>query len=437
MNKNFKEEIDIKLSNIKIEDKMKDKILKNKKKIRFKRPIALACSVCVFMLISVPVLAAALPAFNELIEKINPKIAEILSPINKVIESNGIKIEVLGSANDSETMLTYITVKDVEQDRIDSSVEFYRFKIREGDYVPSNELIEYNKETKTATFLLISDINKVKEKKISLELESILGKNKQYKFNTLLDINNINKSPESINLDMKDKNFMASGSWSNYIDKKNDIKILKPNMMNIPFKDTDIVSISNIGIIDGKLHIQLKWKEHHRMDNGYLSLVDKLGNFKDSFGVSFGLDKNGAVKYGEGLGYSEHIMDLDNYDDKINLRGEFTKYKNEIKGEWKIPVSISENTKEENIPLNENIYSANVKNIKITPIGFTLTGDGDNRKIATSDISMIMKDGSIKEPKYFYCNFSKPEWKSIYYYFGLDIDNIKEIIIGEHKIKVD
>src|SRR5699024_5692890 len=117
--------------------------------INKKQPLKIAMVTCICIMLSVGVLAATVPSFNEIVSIVSSDIASILQPIEMTSEDNGIKMEVVAAYNDDEMAVIYITMQDLTGDRIDESLDLYNYTLSEGALFNS-QIIGYDEETKTA-----------------------------------------------------------------------------------------------------------------------------------------------------------------------------------------------------------------------------------------------------------------------------------------------
>ncbi|MEL7656546.1 MAG: DUF4179 domain-containing protein, partial [Bacillota bacterium] len=116
----IKSYIDDKLSDLSVSEDLKKAIMdqtmnhKAKKQLRFtaRKTVALAAVICLIFTCSITAFAAAVPGINDWIYKITPELAELLYPVNKSTEDNGIKVEVLSAVNDNHNAAVYFTVQD-------------------------------------------------------------------------------------------------------------------------------------------------------------------------------------------------------------------------------------------------------------------------------------------------------------------------------------
>ena len=127
---------------------------------RSKKPIwikwgAMVASLLLVFTMSVPALAAADfgPAYN-LLYKVSPAIAQKLKPVSMSCEDNGIKFEVISAYVEGNEAKIFISVQDIDGDRIDETTDLFdNFSINTPfDCSSSCENISYDTETKTATF---------------------------------------------------------------------------------------------------------------------------------------------------------------------------------------------------------------------------------------------------------------------------------------------
>ena len=116
-----------------------------------------------------------------------------------------------------------------------------------------------------------------------------------------------------------------------------DYKYLVP-LENGVLKPVDGVTITNMGFIDNKLHIQLYFEDILTYDNhGYISLYDKSGNKAESIHFAF-WDDNHIGSYEEII-YDISPNEIQNY----TPYGEFVTCKNITKGYWQVTFPLENN----------------------------------------------------------------------------------------------
>lgn len=363
------------------------------------RKVAVGLAVaCLSLMLCVPVMASAIPSFGRFLAEINSSFESILQPIQLVCEDNGIKMEVVSAMNDSEMTVVYITLQDLEGDRVDETIDLYdSYKVTGGSAFTS-EVVNYNEDTKTATMRIQSNGG-----------ENLSGKELKFSFTSFIsggrDINTSldkaifteslkNESVEIVPLSLDG----ISGGWGYLFDNLNknvelgNIDVLKPNEKNIEFPNVDFMHISNVGFINGKLHVQTNWSREGINEHGSLYFTDNIGNkisIKET-GVYFGVDESGNTTYGRD--YIEYIFDLDNINiEEINLNADLTYNKNHVEGNWETKFKI-EPVKEKEIKCNVELDKETIKTLTISPLGVVLNTIGDKSNISSVEINNI--DGS-------------------------------------------
>ena len=95
----------------------------------WKVPVAITV-VCIICLCgAVPVMAAISPSFNNLLSLVAPDLGRMLTPVQLSCTDNGIKMQVEAVAQDGESIVAYLTMQDLEADRLDDSVHLYNYNI--------------------------------------------------------------------------------------------------------------------------------------------------------------------------------------------------------------------------------------------------------------------------------------------------------------------
>ena len=93
----------------------------------------------------------------------------------------------------------------------------------------------------------------------------------------------------------------------------------------------DGATITNIGFIDNKLHIQIYFEDILSYDNhGYIDLRDESGNKAEYYSISFWDDEK-VGSYDE-IVYDISPEDIENY----QAYGYFVVCKNRTKGNWQV-----------------------------------------------------------------------------------------------------
>lgn len=306
--------------------------VKTKKK-SFNRSIVIAVAVILCITITVPVLAVTVNPIYELVYQISPGLAQMLKPIQMSCENNGIKLEVVSAAVYENEAAIYISLVDMtDQNRIDETTDLFdSYHINlDFDSSASCRRVSFDEGTGIATFLIsISQWNnqKIAGSKITFYFTEFLSyKNKFEGEITDIDLSKVTKVTKT----HTPKYFRGgSGKYVNYEDRHK-VNCLFPIDGGIA-SPVDGVTVTNIGFVDNKLHIQVYYEDIINFDDhGYITLYDKNGKKAEYFDVSFFDD--------EEIGsYDEIIYDIT--PDEINnytAFGKFITCSNKTEGFWQV-----------------------------------------------------------------------------------------------------
>ena len=284
MNK-IKEHLDNTLKDMKVDEKLRDEILKetvyagirggerpkndgedNKesstgnskkgKRINRKlRSIGAAAAVIFFCLTTLTVLGGEIPAIQYWINQVSPGLAEFLYPVTGSCEKEGICVSVIAGVNDEHHADIYFTIRDTEgKMRTVSKADFMDSAGLDGGSVSNVEFISYDESTQTALYVLHESggrdwINR----KNTFCIGSIMFRKRTFEwFETGISLaDDISSGVETVPL------YACNYTGGSVADE--DLELLKADAMDISLgEDIDFVTISNLGIVDGKLHIQTK-----------------------------------------------------------------------------------------------------------------------------------------------------------------------------------
>ncbi|GAA0182845.1 hypothetical protein SH2C18_51420 [Clostridium sediminicola] len=433
--KNIKEIIDSRLLEITINEELENKILNissKTKKVR-KRSLTIAAAVCLCIILSVPIMAATLPAFNKLLNLVSSKTAQNLQPIEMICENNGIKMEVVAAMNDDETAIVYLTMQDLVGDRIDETVDLYNYSIK-GANTFTHELINYDEATKTATIRMMANGgNKLNGKKVTFRVDSFLsGKEYFENVDTGIILEDIaSKTPETILRNIE--NISGGGVLFDELRKKDTINILKPDNINISLPNIDFMKISNIGYVNGRLHVQIKWKDS--IDNhGFLYLTNATSQNINPSSVSFAINEDSTTKYGNK--FEEYIFEIDSSQvSNYSLKAYLVNNNNYTEGKWQTTFKIKSVDKTNKLEGKVNLDNVNIDTISITPIGINIIGKDEN--LSDLDIKITMNNGSIVA--YNHTIINETDGKSTVKYLSnapIKIENIQKVRINGNVVNL-
>ena len=432
--------IDHKLSDIAVSSKLSEKILQQttEKGMKEKKARSLglkgtivAAALCLFLTCSITALAASVPSVNDWLFKLNPQFAQFLYPIQKSSEDQGIKLEVLSAANDDHNAVVYFSIQDIEgKGRVNEKLDLCDSEHIKGPLAFGTELITYDKKTNTAYYKMHGSGGKdMSNQMVTFSLSSLMSNKVTYDwFDTKIDLASLLNGEAEI-IPLSEVEFQGGSD-----------RILKPDVMNIPLGgDIDFVTISNIGFVDGKLHIQTKWTKS--FDNhGDLRLLDEKGVIGDGDEVAENAisytnlyfktkediesQTDHATMHWESQKHIEYVYDVGSIEELegYNLWGWFVKDGIFTDGNWKVNLRMSDVQK-------DSLIIGDLKEVaecvEITPFGIYIEGYGGSYDEA--NLTILLKDGSVLEYSHFSSDISRNGSSyNLYTAFGEEFD-IKEI----------
>ncbi len=416
-------------------------IKKNKFRGGFKKAVPAVMAICLCLMLSVGAMAATIPSFNNLLSVVSPDFALLLQPIEIACEDNGIKMEVVGAMNDDEMAVIYITMKDLTGDRIDETLDIYDYRLT-GTHISTCQMVHYDETTKTATLRMQANGGeKLNGKKVSFQIESFLSDKRTFdEVETGINLLDVREVKDSQTIPLDTSSNISGGGGGDLFDKLQSqgiIKVLAPDKRKITLPQIDFMYISNIGFIDGRLHIQTKWVGDGIDDHGDLYLTDTAGSRMNtaSANIYFSIDKLGNAKWGRD--YVEYIFDMTNITlDELKLMGNFVSHGNYTTGNWKTTFKIQSVGEELQTDCNIKSNTLSINNVKVSPLGVTLAGSGEINESITIPISIKITDGSIQEFESGMCYSDNGEVKLKYMpSLPLDTSKVESVIVNGTSIK--
>lgn len=453
--KPLKATLDEQLAGITINEQLEKRIMALPNAARkAKRRSMTAIVACGLLLIALPVLAATNPSFQALLSQVGDKIAQLLQPIELVSESSGIRMEVVAAMNDDSNAIAYITLQDMTGDRLAGVIDLYQYGMSETgmSYTPT---ALYDEETRTATLRMFSYRGKnLNEKKVTLSLQSFLTGRKEWESVDIgFPLDTVQVAERTVWLEN-----LGLGGGGNFdeIIINGGLEILPLDEMYIPIPGVDFAYISNIGLIDGRLHIQIHWTEKGNVpanldDHGYVWLVGNdgqplLGDGSD-VSVDFCVDAQGVMRntvYGAdgllrdgGTAYQEEVFVVDSNLENYTLQGYFCTNKAYITGDWSVTFQLQAVKAFKQADCNIDIGTARIRKITVSPIGWTILGEKQPDSTVQAEVLVKMTDGIeqrfevsclLDDEISFECNFFEEE--------PLDIERIKEVYVNGQAVRL-
>lgn len=304
--------------------------------------MSVAACICLCFCCTVYVLVTAGNDYTyEILYSVSPALAQKFKPINVSCEDNGIEMTVVAADVDGEKTTILVSMCDNAGDRLDETTDLFDSYSIHTPYDQSGgcSLVDYDDATKTATFMItIEPMHHVlsPDDKITFSVSQLLCKKEHSDFK----ITQINKEKiQQITEFEKNPDIRGGGGASYEAFDRDNLSPIKPDEVNsISLKKG--VALTGYGIVDGKLHIQLRFDDINNTDNhGYVYLKNQDGEIIDC-DTSFAFWDGNHVNSYEEYVFSVTADELADHE----IWGEFwTCNDGSIKGNWQVTFSMSNN----------------------------------------------------------------------------------------------
>jgi hypothetical protein len=398
----IKTHIDEKLSGITVSSALSEAILDQTVNKKAGRPrafahrwIAAVAAISLMLACSFTVFASSVPVFNDWLYRLNPQLAEYLYPIQKSDTDNGIKVEVLSAINDNHNAVVYFTVQDLtDQNRVDEKLDICDTCDIDGPFIFNVEMISYDSDTKTALFVMRGSGGEgISNRMTTFQINRIMsGKTVYDWFDTGINLEALTEN-KAKSLPISEFGYNGGSELP-----KEGLNILEPDAMSLPMGNgINFVTISNIGFVNSKLHIQTKWETSFDNHGDFrLTKEAKASNAqKEEPGYSNYYFRTGKDSIDSGNSrfakHIEYVFDVDSREELKDYRlwvnlvkdGTFTE------GDWKVNFRMSDSDK---IFIEGNRKDERSVSIEVSSIGTYIKGYRGDLK--TCDLSIIMRDGT-------------------------------------------
>ncbi len=331
----------------------------------FARPFAAVAAACLCLLITMPVLADSVPYVEKFLNLISPELAQQFIPVQLSDEAQGIRMEVVAINLQEDGAQVYITMQDLEGDRLDETTDLYdsaNLNIP-FDCVANCQNLGYDAETGKVTFLISMNpvegatdnwYEEIKNSRITFSVRKIIGQK-----NTYEEIA-IPVSLTEADLEAETVSAPISGSSGGYLyqnresaaggmnaagsgdieDPRPRVRVLRPDEGDSRFP-VEGVLLTGMGYVDGLLHIQYGVENRLENDNhGHFFLKDTQGNVRMYDGkVSF----RGITDETEHIMYEDCVFDISAGElDDYTLYGYFVTSGLQLEGGWKVKFRLGQ-----------------------------------------------------------------------------------------------
>lgn len=330
------------------------------------KPAAAAACICACLYFAMPVLAASCEPVYQLMYRISPAVAQHFMPVQKSDTSHGIQMEVVSAYIHGNTAEIYITMQDLEGDRIDKTIDLYdSYSIhRPFDSTCHCELAGYDERTKTASFLITVQQWGEKEiagEKITFSVKNFLSRKENYQ-DVEIPVNLTDVLQKKAKTQMVSSAFSKSRAYGEeeetpYLivgasgqDEEEISKLLEQDAEVLDTADlkqswelvADGIGLAGIGYVNGQLHIQRAVRNPLSNDNhGNFYLTDRKGRRLDSrYSLTFTSDTSGGP---ERIDYTEEVFDIAEEElADCTLYGDFTVSGMLTEGDWRVTFPLEE-----------------------------------------------------------------------------------------------
>lgn len=299
------------------------------------KPVIAAAILLLCFSVAIPVGVADSDTVYGLMYFVSPEIAQFFHPVQKSDIDNGIKMEVVSCYIHGDTAEIYIAMQDLTGDRIDETIDLYDSYsiLAPFDSSAHCERAGYDENTKTATFLITiqnmngKDLKNILGDKVTFTVRQFLSRKKIYK-GVKIPYDFTSASQAEITQQVNP----TGGGGLAYADTDT-LTVLVPGEPYTGFP-IEGVSLTGIGFIDGKLHIQTAVKDPLNNDNhGFMYLADKEGNRLEGEANYYFITQNGDIR----VDYQEEIFPVTPEELlKYELYGEFYVSDLMTNGKWDV-----------------------------------------------------------------------------------------------------
>lgn len=309
---------------------------------RWGRGIATVAGFLLVINVSLPVLAGTFPTVYKLMYLVSPAVAQFYQPVQLSDEYDGIRMEVVAAYIHEETAEIYITLQDVEGDRLDETTDLYDSYSIHMPYsaIGNCRKVGYDPESGILTYLVtVTQENgrKIEGEKLTFSVGGYLGQKQEYeKIEIPIDLTQVTDA-QCQYVDSPANGGTMTGYSGLVTDMSETYPVLVPQLAdpNFPIEG---VKFTGIGYVEGKLHIQYAVEDSLNNDNhGSFFLQNEAGEM---------LQEAGSVSFYEGSGkkrmdYRDSVFlipqgELQDY----RLYGDFVISKGFHEGNWQVTFPI-------------------------------------------------------------------------------------------------
>ncbi|KGP80305.1 MULTISPECIES: DUF4179 domain-containing protein [unclassified Paenibacillus] len=414
---------------------------------RYKRRIPKIIYIPIAAILSLTIVTGAAAAMgvidlSAMLQFLSVDRINILQPVNKTSEDQGIRMQTLGAVRDGSTTEIYVALTDLTGDRVNASLDVYDYHVS-GGRAHHAQVVQYDAAEKTAIVRFLVQGKRLSNR-MSVQISSFLsGATKEENYDSRLNLSEHLSKKQQYEVDTLDplKDWISGwgGESAQELSEQEFIHVLRQDQTHIKLPGIDWMYISNIGFVDGKLHIQINPDdEMGGYNHGYFFFTDDRGNKQDIAmnSVSYGSYTKDGTNYGGD--YEEYIFDISNISqlEHLQLKGNFTRYDQFVTGKWETTFDLKQDslskTGETTLVMNEDIRTE----IKVSSLGVTLMGKGMDQ-FRPEDLHMVLylNNGTSILPKSGFINIDDNLMKWISPH-TIPVNEVNYLMLNGQKVKL-
>jgi len=305
---------------------------------KYRRLMVACIFVVLCMAITIPVLAANVPAVHQILFTFSPGIAQFIMPERVSHENNGIAMEVVSADINDNIAEIYISLQDLTGNRIDATTCLVdSFSINSRSRLSSSGILTvgFDGEANTITYkIIINDYDNINTDKITFTVRHFISGRRTYDMIPIsVDFSGVSDTPDVMR--MSDE--YGSG-FNNYDYDNRGMPIVLVPSFSLSF-GVDGFEITGMGYIDNMLHIQMSVR-NPSYNFGELYFKDSDGNVIGQLhGFGFGEYFNGEVIWFNEMVFDIPKTELSNYD----IYGYFVAGGAFTEGPWQVTFPLVRN----------------------------------------------------------------------------------------------
>lgn len=330
--------------------KWNDKVQENKTQgkqnhnRRWSRGIAVAAGLLLVINVSLPVLAGTFPTIYELMYLVSPAVAQFYQPVQLSDEYDGIRMEVVAAYIHEETAEIYITLQDLEGNRLDETTDLYDSYSIHMPYSAIGDCrkVGYDPESGILTYLItVTQENgrKIEGKKLTFSVGGYLGQKQEYeKIEIPIDLTQVTEEAyQYVDTPARGGTMTSHSELAAIMSETYPVLVPQPADPDFPIEG---VKLTGIGYVEGKLHIQYAVENALNNDNhGSFFLQNEAGEMLQEAGSISFYEESGKKR----IDYRDSVFlipqeELQDY----RLYGDFVISEGFHEGNWQVTFPIKE-----------------------------------------------------------------------------------------------